>query len=117
MDRARINRVYRLTLETGQYHYRVARHGKDIIGFISWGIKNNLWAQGWLLHIDDPVVDEQWRGRRIGAMLMDNARQYAPDHDCRYLELDSGMHRAHRFYERYGYLKRAYSFILDTKIV
>ncbi|MEQ8174000.1 MAG: GNAT family N-acetyltransferase [Syntrophomonadaceae bacterium] len=115
MDRDRINRVYNLTLETGHYHYRVARQGKDIVGFISWGIKNNLWAQGWLLHIDDLIVAEPWRGRRIGAMLMDHARQFALDHSCRYLELDSGLHRvdAHRFYERYGYCKRAYNFILE----
>lgn len=113
MDRDKVLRVYHLNLETGQYQYRVARQGKDIIGFISWGVKNNLWAEGWLLHIDDLVVAESWRSRRVGTMLLDHARQYALDHDCRYLEVDSGSHRldAHRFYERYGYCKRAYNFI------
>jgi len=117
MDRDSIRRVYNLALATGQYHYRVARQGQDIIGFISWGVKNNLWAQGRLLHIDDLVVAEQLRGRRIGALLMDQARQYALDHDCRYLELDSALHRvdAHRFYERYGYCKRAFNFIYEVK--
>lgn len=117
MDKDRLNQVYRRTLETEQFQYRVARQGRDIVGFISWGVKNNLWAQGWLLHIDDLIVDERCRSRRVGTVLMDHAQQYALDHDCRYLELDSGLHRvnAHRFYERYGYSKRAYNFIYEIK--
>lgn len=113
MDRDRISQVYCSTLETGQYHYRVARQGQAIVGFISWGIKNNLWAQGRLLHIDDLVVVEKWRNLRVGTMLVDHAHQYARDHECLYLELDSGLYRvdAHRFYERYGFTRRAYNFI------
>lgn len=117
MDKDRINQVYRRTLETGQFQYRVARQARDIVGFISWGVKNNLWAGGWLLHIDDLVVDEKWRSRRVGTMLMDHAQQYGQHHECSYLELDSGLHRvnAHRFYEKYGFSRRAYNFIYEIK--
>jgi GNAT superfamily N-acetyltransferase len=51
------------------------------------------------------VVDEQYRGRGIGRMLVDWAEAWARDHGCDALYLRSNVQReaAHRFYEGVGY--------------
>lgn len=86
-----------------------------IIGFISCLVKNNLWAQGYLLHIDDLIIDSDYRRMGIATLLMDEARSYGREHGCRYLELESGFQRieAHRFYDRYGFCRRAFNFIYE----
>jgi GNAT superfamily N-acetyltransferase len=51
------------------------------------------------------VVDEAYRGRGVGHMLVDWAEAWARDHGCQALYLRSNVQRleAHRFYEGMGY--------------
>ena len=49
----------------------VAESLDQIVGFCSLTIKNNLWQAGNLGHIDELVVDEKYRGQRIGIQLID----------------------------------------------
>lgn len=117
MNRDRINNVFTKALQRGQPHYCVARTPGKIIGFISWSIKNNLWAQGNLLHIDDLVVEKTCRRQKIGSLLLREAEKFARDNHCAYLELDSGLQRtgAHSFYEKNGFSKRAFNFIYQLE--
>ncbi|MEH2302796.1 MAG: GNAT family N-acetyltransferase [Nostoc sp.] len=57
-------------------------------------------ALGKLLYIDDLVVDELKRSQSYGKQLFQWLIEYAINHDCEYLSLDSGVQRfaAHRFY-------------------
>ena len=62
--------------------------------------------------VEDLAVDPEQRSRGIGKALIAAAKDWARDHGCSHLELDSGLARtdAHRFYEREGAAKASYSF-------
>lgn len=51
------------------------------------------------------VVDEEQRGRAIGAQLMERAEEWARERGCVAVRLRSNVirERAHAFYERLGY--------------
>ncbi|MGA7711416.1 MAG: GNAT family N-acetyltransferase [Rhizomicrobium sp.] len=85
-----------------------------VVGFCSMTIKNNLWIEGFLAHVDELVVDRAKRGRGIGARLLQSAIALARALNCARIELDSAFHRgdAHAFYERQGFENRAYLFSL-----
>ncbi|MBD0385075.1 MAG: GNAT family N-acetyltransferase [Nostoc sp. C3-bin3] len=57
-------------------------------------------ASGKFLYIDDLVVDELKRSQGYGQQLFQWLIEYARNHDCEHLTLDSGVQRfaAHRFY-------------------
>lgn len=57
-------------------------------------------ASGKSLYIDDLVVDELKRSLGYGQQLFQWLIQYAQNHQCQHLSLDSGVQRfaAHRFY-------------------
>lgn len=59
-------------------------------------------AKGKFLYVDDLVVDELVRSQSYGKTLFQWLIEYAKQHDCQQLELDSGVQRidAHRFYFR-----------------
>jgi GNAT superfamily N-acetyltransferase len=51
------------------------------------------------------VVDDAWRRRGVGALLMRHAEQWAREQGCKTIRLRSNVirERAHRFYDRLGY--------------
>ena len=51
------------------------------------------------------IVDEGYRGQRIGERLLRQAEQWAGEHGCCAVSVRSNAIRkdAHRFYERFGY--------------
>ncbi|WP_375496747.1 GNAT family N-acetyltransferase [uncultured Nostoc sp.] len=57
-------------------------------------------ASGKFLYIDDLVVDEFNRSHSYGQQLFQWLIEYARNHECKHLSLDSGVQRfaAHRFY-------------------
>jgi len=57
-------------------------------------------ASGKFLYIDDLVVDELKRSQGYGQQLFQWLIEYAQNHHCQHLSLDSGVQRfeAHRFY-------------------
>ncbi|MEH1811801.1 MAG: GNAT family N-acetyltransferase [Nostoc sp.] len=61
---------------------------------------SNCLALGKFLYIDDLVVDELKRSHSYGKQLFQWLIEYARNHDCKHLSLDSGVQRfaAHRFY-------------------
>jgi GNAT superfamily N-acetyltransferase len=89
---------------------RVALVQNELVGFCSLIIRTNLKVQGSLGNIDELVVDERMRGRKIGRLLLQDAEEIASLAGCKVLGLESSFHRteAHRFYEDNGYKKQAY---------
>lgn len=61
------------------------------------------------------IIDDCFRGQGIGTELINKASDIARLRECRKIELDSGFPRekAHKFYERIGFEKRAYLFSKD----
>ncbi|MEH2041739.1 GNAT family N-acetyltransferase [Nostoc sp.] len=72
---------------------------KQAVAVAGFRISNCL-ASGKLLYIDDLVVDELKRSYSYGQQLFQWLIEYARNHDCKHLSLDSGVQRfaAHRFY-------------------
>lgn len=84
----------------------------EIIGFCAYAIVNNLWLAGYISYMYAMVVDEKYRGKGFGTMLINEAIQDSKNKGLKRLELDSGFHRekAHEFYLKLGFEKRAYLF-------
>ncbi|MDZ8259522.1 GNAT family N-acetyltransferase [Nostoc sp. ChiQUE01b] len=72
---------------------------KQAVAVAGFRISNCL-ASGKFLYIDDLVVDEFKRSHSYGKQLFQWLIEYARNHDCKHLSLDSGVQRfaAHRFY-------------------
>jgi len=84
----------------------------EIIGFCAYAIVNNLWLAGYISYMYAMVVDEKFRGKGLGTMLINEAIQDSKNKGLKRLELDSGFHRekAHEFYMKLGFEKRAFLF-------
>lgn len=84
----------------------------EVIGFCAYAIVNNLWQAGYISYMYAMVVDEKYRGKGFGTMLINEAIQDSKNKGLKRLELDSGFHRekAHEFYMKLGFEKRAFLF-------
>ena len=74
----------------------------------------------WRLVMVDPIVeicsliiDERYRSRRLGELLIERAEQWAHEQGCREMWVHSNIirARAHRFYERLGYANFKTSYV------
>ena len=83
-----------------------------IVGFCAYAIVNNLWQEGQISYVYSMVVDETCRGKGYGTLLMNEVIADSRRRGLKRVELDSGFPRekAHAFYERLGFEKRAYLF-------
>ena len=88
----------------------VEKHG--IIGCISLHILPLFHTVGFLGRVTSLVIDESYRGQRIGIALMDAATCWFSANGCVKMEVTSGDHRldAHRFYESYGMAREGQRF-------
>jgi len=109
-DRLRL--VFERGLASDAQTYLCAVEGDHIVGFCSMTIKNNLWQEGFLAHLDELVVNRAHRGCGLGSQLLEAMILLAKERGCARVELDSAFHRteAHAFYERQGFENRAYLF-------
>jgi glucosamine-phosphate N-acetyltransferase len=112
LDKKKLLRVFKQGLKSDMQRYICARAGTNVVGFASLTIKNNLWQQGYIGHIDELIVDKQYRGKSIGGKLLEHIVKLAKKKDCRRLELDSAFQRkkSHKFYERKGFENRGFIF-------
>jgi GNAT superfamily N-acetyltransferase len=87
-------------------------YSDELIGFCAYAIVNNLWQAGYISYMYAMVVDEKYRGKGFGTMLIEEAIKDSKNKGMKRLELDSGFHRekAHEFYLKLGFEKRAFLF-------
>lgn len=71
----------------------------DVVAVAGFRLGNNL-AWGQFMYVDDLVTGKNVRSRGYGKQLLDWLVDYAKQHDCEQLHLDSGVQRykAHKFY-------------------
>ena len=93
----------------------VAEHDSRVIGLVT-GVTRDV------IHRDEPfcriasmIVDEEWRGRGVGRVLVDAIEQWARECGCSVIEVSSGVQRlgAHRFYEGLGYIEKPKRYLKD----
>jgi ribosomal protein S18 acetylase RimI-like enzyme len=87
-------------------------YNNELIGFCAYAIVNNLWQAGYISYMYAMVVDEKHRGKGFGTMLIKESIRDSKNKGLKRLELDSGFHRekAHEFYIKLGFEKRAFLF-------
>jgi GNAT superfamily N-acetyltransferase len=97
---------------TGQ-ELLVAKGAGEVIGSLVLVIVPNLshGARPWAV-IENVIVDERYRRRGVGQLLMEYAVNRAREEDCCRIGLDSDKIRgeAHQFYKAMGFEASAYGF-------
>lgn len=107
--------VFSRGLQQEYDEYLSVEYNEKVIGFCSFAIVNNFWQEGQIAYVYAMIVDESFRGKGIGTELLKKAFDKAKLRGCKKIELDSGFPRekAHKFYEKIGFEKRAYLFSRD----
>lgn len=78
----------------------VAVCGDDVVGFMSWrrAINYLYWDLSWI------AVDERWRGRGVGRVLVDHLRAHVVTHSGSHVRVETPSDSAaRRFYEAAGF--------------
>jgi GNAT superfamily N-acetyltransferase len=92
----------------------VAKANGHVRGFLGFRIRHNLEAASEYGEVSIIVVDECWRKKGVGQLLLNHAEALARKHGCIGLWLVSGFGReseAHSFYERAGFSKTGFRFV------
>ena len=87
-------------------------YSDELIGFCAYAIVNNLWQAGYISYMYAMVVDEKQRGKGFGTMLINESIKDSKAKGLKRFVLDSAFHRekAHEFYLKLGFEKRAFLF-------
>ncbi len=88
-----MKRVYARAIDSNSDEYFCTEVDGRIIGFCSLTIKNSLWQEGYIAHVNEIVVDSTYRGQGIGSDLLQIAIDNAREKSCVRVELDSAFQR------------------------
>ena len=106
-----LRQAYDRSLASGDQAFLCAICGRQIVGFGSVYIKNNLlWCEKPIGYVNDMVVEESYRGQGIGTRILDHLTSWARERGCHRIELNSSLDRkaSHIFYEHRGFKRGAY---------
>ncbi len=117
LDKKALKAVLIRALRSSQDIYLCVEADNTIAGFCSLAVKNSLWQEARIGTISEIIVDETLRGQGIGTALLGTISDMARQKGCTRIELDSAFQReeAHRFYEKAGFVKRAYLFSKELR--
>ncbi len=98
----------KLLENTSNWQVFVVEVGRQLIGYCSLVKQFSTWEAGYYMYLDCLFVKEEYRGRKVGALLMDRAKDYVIENDCSELqwqtpECNKG---AIRFYDRLGAISK-----------
>lgn len=112
INRAALNQVFNRGADSHTDVLLCAVLDDRVIGFCAYAIVNNLWQEGQIAYVYAMVVDARIRGQGIGSRLIDEVIAGSKQRGFKRVELDSGFPRekAHAFYLKRGFEKRAYLF-------
>lgn len=83
----------------------IAECDGEVCGMLGVGLYRVWHRDGPVGHLATVVVDERYRGRGIGASLLESAEAWLREHGVQHVVLTSASRRveAHRFYLKHGY--------------
>lgn len=115
LNKSNLEKVYKNIIKSEESEALCALIDDHIVGFCTILIHDSLWQESKMAHIGEIIVDESFRGQRIGTKLLKKSFVIAKNKGCKKVELDSAFHRekAHKFYEKLGFENRAYLFSKD----
>jgi GNAT superfamily N-acetyltransferase len=91
----------------------VAADGGEVIGMCGISAMVAVHRPAPVGRVSVMIVDESYRGRGVGALLMAEAEKRLAERGCKIIEVTSNMRRdrAHHFYEQLGYERTSYRFM------
>jgi GNAT superfamily N-acetyltransferase len=92
----------------------VATVDESVVGLLGFRIRHNLESVSQYGEVSILVVDQDWRRKGIGRLLLDHAEKLSRKNRCVGLWLVSGFGReqeAHRFYDRAGFSRTGIRFV------
>jgi len=106
-------RVLLTAMVPHRYAMAAVFEGGTCLGLSGYWIGHKLYC-GRYLEIDNFVVDAAHRSAGIGKLLVDELIAIARAERCEHMMLDAYLENSagHRFYERHGFVKRGYHFML-----
>lgn len=112
LDRDALQTVFSRGINSDTDELLCLEYSGQVIGFCAYAVVNNLWQAGYISFMYAMVVDEKYRGKGYGTMLVQKAINDSKAGGMKRLELDSAFHRekAHEFYLKMGFEKRAFLF-------
>lgn len=114
LDIKNFRALYIRNLNNSDFCYFVAEHQNLVVGFISLNFQYPLHHCGKIAEIQELIVTKQSRNLKIGSALLATVKKIAKETACDTLELTSRFKRvdAHRFYEREGFQKTHFKFLM-----
>jgi len=99
-------------LASPRQRYLCAEMDSRIVGFGSLTLRNSLRQEGPVGHVDELIVDRDYRCRGVSTVLMQRIEELAIKIGCSRLELDCDFHHkdAHAFYQQRRFERRALLF-------
>jgi len=103
-------------IEASGHAVLVAEAEAEVIGCLSTSTMHVLHRPAPVGRISMMVVDERYRGQRIGARMVKAAERLLSANGCQLVEITSNLRRvdAHRFWERLGYERTSARFAKDV---
>jgi len=100
-------------LARADYITLVAEVSGDVVALVGAYLAYGLELTGTYGRLTGLVVDEPWRGRGIGKLLMEHLEQRLKKKGVMLLILTSGKHRteSHHFYKKLGYEETGIRFL------
>ena len=91
----------------------MATEGDRIVGMCGLSAMTTVHRDAPVGRVSVMIVEEAYRGRKIGALLLAEAERILAERGCKILEVTSNMKRdrAHHFYEDFGYERTSYRFM------
>jgi len=104
-DASRQRQGLAMMLDNPQGCLLVAEEDGQVVGMCSGQLLVSTAEGGFSLLVEDVVVDEKWRGRGVGRLLMEAVSDWARDRNVRRLQLlaDRNNSPALAFYRRLGW--------------
>jgi len=112
LDRVALKIVFNRGVHSNTDELFCLDYSDEVIGFCAYAIVNNLWQAGYISYMYAMVIDEKYRGKGFGTMLIEESLKDSKAKGLKRMELDSAFHRekAHEFYVKLGFEKRAFLF-------
>lgn len=108
--------IYKRMLSYPNYKVYIAVEDSSIVGAFALAIMDNLAHNGASSGlIEDVVVKTERQGKGIGKQMMNYAIKLCRENSCYKVALSSNLKRekAHAFYEKLGFKKHGYSFLVE----
>jgi GNAT superfamily N-acetyltransferase len=109
------NDSFMRVLKNPNNHVHVAEENGQLIGFVSFSVRDVIRYPKQIIEIDELFVSLEYRKQHVGTQLILLVEDAAKKLDCYRIFIESHYDHtvAHKFYESLGYTNYGYHFVKD----